>query len=105
MRGRRLRICSRNRRQTSARNLSPQRTQGYTEEIGGPSHRPSPDRLRSDVRRLRSALWFLRWSQQNLAHERLRSLRHDRGHGMRDVIRLQHLVGIFSCVRTEFGID
>src|SRR5579872_3148942 len=51
-----------------------------------------------------STLRLLSWPQQNFTHERLRSLRHQHGHRVRHVIRLEHLVGIFACVRTKLGV-
>ena len=43
-----------------------------------------------------SVLGFLRRSQQNLARERLRSLRHDHANYVGNVCRLQHLAEVLA---------
>jgi len=119
MRGRRLRICLRSRRQTSdlsEKSLSTKGSgvhRGRARKTSGAALCGQPKaavatsfifRL-TEVRCLRSTLWFLRRPQQNLTHERLRSLCHDRCNRMCNIVRLQHLVRVFSRVRTEFGVD
>jgi len=49
-------------------------------------------------------LGLLGWAQQNLANKRLRGLRCQHGHDVRYVFRLQHLRGIFSGMRAQFGV-
>src|SRR5258708_34476047 len=52
-----------------------------------------------------ASLRFLRWPQQDFAGEGLRRLRHDHGYGMGCVRCLQHLLGIFSWMRAELGVN
>src|SRR5260370_6227214 len=50
-------------------------------------------------------LGFLCWPQQDFAGERLRSLRHEHGYSVGYVRGLQHLLGIFSWMRAEIGVN
>lgn len=112
MPGRRLKIYSRNR---NCKGRSPQRALRFTEEIelgerfsktlrsfaprtagGGCPHK------NLDERSLREYLRFLRWSYQDLTDKRLRGLRHQHGYGVGDVVRLEHLRGIFAGMRAQF---
>src|SRR5258708_31378088 len=70
---------------------------------------PTPMRRTQDTRQARlygkTMLRLLRWPQQNFAGEGLRSLRHDHGYGMGYVRGLQHLLGIFSRMHAELGVN
>ena len=63
------------------------------------------DSAQDDNFRLLARLRLLRGPQQNFAGEGLRGLGHDHGDRVRDVRGLQHLLGILSGMRAEFGVN
>src|SRR5258708_36762930 len=70
---------------------------------------PTPMRRTQDTRQARlygkTMLRLLRRPQQNFAGEGLRSLGHDHSYGVGYVRGLQHLLGIFSRMRAELGVN